>query len=355
MMYTRVMILAVLTELTRHGCGLPVKVRNNTVVQSADACFWPQITENQYCAPCNGGDAASCDFSEKPAGSTGCCEGLVCKWAGDNPTAGKSLYTAICMSSSGPTPGPSPSPSPSPSPGPSPSPSLASYASPAQLAKAWSKANDGAYAADCANAMAISFGEGVVRKYASPLHYIFKKGSTTECEESPCWPNAKSLHDFIHSSDVFDLDLPADDNPNTVGPWQTTTVHMHGATAEMRVAEAIGYLQSCCMDGDVSVPDLPLGDEDKWCKIATTHGDCPNTVDGKCNNPNRPGEAYYPVTTIFKSELSPALTWCGCATNISPNENHATTGYSGRCNAQAKVGEHFYSRYLPIAEEACRA
>ena len=327
------------------GLGLQFALLNNC---------WPGIAENKYCAPCNGGDAASCDFSEyPPPGTTGCCEGLVCKWAGDNPAAVASLYTAICMSSSGPGPSPSPSPSPGPSPGPSPA---STMISPADLAKAWKAASGGAYEADCANALAISFGEGVVKKFASPMHYIYKEGSTSECMQSPCWAApAMTLDAFIQSSEVFDLDLPASDSQITVGPWQTTTTQTHGGSAELRVAEAIGYVQSCCMDGEVTVSGLPEGEANNWCGKATTHGDCHNSVDGQCNNPNQPGNAYYPVTTIFESHLNPALTWCGCATNITPNENHATTGYSGRCNAAAAIGSTFYSRYLSIANAACSA
>merc|ERR1719517_149892 len=97
------------------------------------------------------------------------------------------------------------------------------------------------------------------------------------------------------------------------------------------------------MDGTVTVPLDPATDA----LFCPRGADCPNQVDGECAvNPFRPPpDTCCPISTIQRSELSPALTFCGCM-----KEGIATTGYSGRCSHKML---DFYTRYEDLAQQVC--
>ena len=111
----------------------------------------------------------------------------------------------------------------------------------------------------------------------------------------------------------------------------------------LRIREAIGYVENCCMDGDITV-DVPSGSAQLWCPNVGTDpqyppADCVNQVDGACTNPNHPDSNRFPISTILRSNISPrALTWCGCTANGDP-----TTGYSGRCFGDRD--SDYYTKY----------
>ena len=206
------------------------------------------------------------------------------------------------------------------------------------MAKAWKELDDGKYAADCVNSMSIALGEGV--QPAMPLKYITEYCGTN-CWAGPGGGSPVSLDEFISKSYVFDINQVAQDQPDTLGPWQTKSAIFTTDNINVRVKEAIGYVESCCMSGDITV-DADADSEAKWCP--NKHGYCVNTVDGKCDNPYG---LTAPVTTIFESNLNPALTWCGCATEGTP-----TAGYSGRC---ARHNANFYAQYEALAKAVCDA
>lgn len=183
--------------------------------------------------------------------------------------------------------------------------------------------------------MSIAFGEGI--QPASPLKYIKDYCGTS------CWAPEISLDSFMTDTSFFDLNQKPNDGQDTLGPWQTMTAVKDTNSIDTRISEAIGYLQSCCMDGTVTMT-VNLGSVSKWC-TGSSHGNCVNTVDGHCTNPYFPNTEQYPVTTILKSNLDPALTWCGCATSGTP-----TCGYSGRC---AQSDADFYSQYEQLAQTVC--
>lgn len=114
----------------------------------------------------------------------------------------------------------------------------------------------------------------------------------------------------------------------------------------VRIAEAVGYVESCCMDGTIHV-DVDPASANKWCVNTAQKGNCVNAVDGPCTNPFHPNNPSLPVTTIQRSDLTPALTWCGCA-----NGGHPTVGYSGRCS---HTMDDFYTRYEALAKKVCDA
>lgn len=190
--------------------------------------------------------------------------------------------------------------------------------------------------------MSIALGEGIIP--GDPLKYIKEY-----CGGGGCWagPNGPpiSLEDFIIETSLFNVNQRPDDGQKTLGPWQTMSEVMNTDDVNVRVAEAIGYVQSCCMDGSITV-NVNSDSKKHWC-VGRQPANCANAVDGRCENPNRPGDPSYPVTTIQKSHLSPALTFCGCRMDGGP-----TTGYSGRCARQMK---DFYTRYEALAKAVCDA
>jgi len=212
---------------------------------------------------------------------------------------------------------------------------------PCAIAKAWKSFENGKYAQDCVNQMSIALGEGIIP--GSPLKYI------TEYCGSSCWAGPDgppiSQEAFIHHTSLFDLNMHPYDGQATLGPWQTMTAIGVTHDVNVRISEAVGYVESCCMDGTINV-DVDAGSRSKWCTGGKS-GNCENSVDGHCDNPFFPGSSAYPVSTIQKSTLSPPLTFCGCAT-----EGSATVGYSGRCSH--KMAD-FYTRYEALAQAVCDA
>jgi len=220
--------------------------------------------------------------------------------------------------------------------------------SPLGVAKAWKSFDRGAYANDCVNAMAMAFGEGIVP--GVPLALIDQ-------------PSGPALEEFLVDTDLFDLNqapISDDDNQPTLGPWQVMTDEDDERASSVsdindRIREAIGYVQSCCM-GDVDVLLPPwLGDvPNYWCKW--NDGNCENEVNGECRNPYEsddalsPAPGTFPVTTILKSNLRPALTFCGCATTPRPDPSKQTVGFSGRCSRGA--GD-YYTKYTAISTAVC--
>jgi len=217
---------------------------------------------------------------------------------------------------------------------------------PCAIAAAWKAFEGGKYAADCVNQMSIALGEGIIP--GSPLMYV-----TEYCGNS-CWAGPDgppiSQADFIKHTSLFDLNMEPYDGQQTLGPWQTmTAIPKTSGNQEqqinMRISEAVGYVESCCMDGVITI-DVDPNSAKKWC-TGSTHGTCQNAVDGKCTNPFQPDNPAYPVSTIQKSNLAPPLTWCGCAT-----EGSAIVGYSGRCSHNQA---DFYTRYESLAQAVCDA
>ena len=153
---------------------------------------------------------------------------------------------------------------------------------------------------------------------------------------------------YTEEGGVFDLNMEPWDGQDTYGPWQTKTDDDEVHDIDVRIAEAIGYVQSCCMDGEVHV-DVPAGSMEKFCPwtdplVGGPPANCRNSVGGECEtNPNaNPDE--YPISTILRSNLSPALTWCGCTAAGKP-----TTGYSGRCS----YDDNHYTQYTDLATRIC--
>ena len=159
------------------------------------------------------------------------------------------------------------------------------------------------------------------------------------CGDS-CWAGPEggpvlTLAEFVADVRIFDLNMVPYDGQATLGPWQTMTAVPSTDSLELRISEAIGYVESCCMDGEITNPAEP-GSRALWCEQVSGSANCPNTVNGLCPlNPNRPGGGF-PISTIQVSALSPPLTWCGCM-----KEGGATTGYSGRCSHSR---DDFYTR-----------
>ena len=123
---------------------------------------------------------------------------------------------------------------------------------------------------------------------------------------------------------------------------------------DIRIKEAVGYVQSCCMDGRVTV-DVPAGSLEKFCPwtdplIGGTPADCPAEEGGVCPaNPNAEwhnGRLH--ISTIFGG---PRLNWCGC----TPTGDQ-TTGYSGRCIDYGNGPDAaFYKKYEDLAKQICDA
>ena len=141
-----------------------------------------------------------------------------------------------------------------------------------------------------------------------------------------------------------------DDNQKTLGPWQTITERTTNNIDE-RIRETLGYVQSCCMaDGTpVTLPSWLSAVPDYWC--VWNNGNCENEVNGECRNPyesdddRSPAPGTFPVSTILKSNLRPALTFCGCT-----RAGRATVGYSGRCSYNS---DNHYTQYTDLATRIC--
>jgi len=171
----------------------------------------------------------------------------------------------------------------------------------------------------------------------------------TGCWAGPTSPTDDSAHgpplseaEFITHTALFDLNMKPYDGQKTLGPWQTMTAVSNTDSIDVRISEAVGYVESCCMSGEITT-DVNPDSEKLWC-TGPSHGNCENAVDGSCTNPFEPS---LPVSTIQKSSLSPPLTWCGCAFGGT-----ATVGYSGRCSQ--KMAD-FYTRYESLAQAVCDA
>jgi len=182
--------------------------------------------------------------------------------------------------------------------------------------------------------------------------YCCTGNDCSQCWAGPASPTDDSSHgpplsqaDFIQHTAVFDLNMEPYDGQETLGPWQTMTAVKQTDSINVRIAEAVGYVESCCMNGDITV-DVENESAKLWC-TGPDRGNCQNEVDGSCTNPFFPHSDTYPVSTIQKSSLTPPLTWCGCT-----KEGTATVGYSGRCSHKM---ESFYTRYESLAQAVCGA
>ena len=184
--------------------------------------------------------------------------------------------------------------------------------------------------------MTIALGEGIVP--GAPLTYVDR-------------PGGMPFEEFLVNTDLFDLNQEPEDGQSTLGPWQTMTDRNQRVTnIDDRIRETLGYVQSCCM-GDVPVTLPPWLDEvpNYWC--VWNNGNCENEVNGQCRNPfesdddGSPAPGTFPVSTILKSNLRPALTFCGCT-----RAGRATVGYSGRCSYNN--GNH-YTQYTDLASRIC--
>ena len=209
--------------------------------------------------------------------------------------------------------------------------------------------------------MAIALGEGTTP--GQPLTYIcdpakpscmqtkkeclaLTSGGWCAAGPAPCSPGPCSMEEFLVNTNIFDLNRKPYDGQVTLGPWQTMTAVLHTDDINVRIAEAIGYVLSCCVNGVVTVGGVSDDSKAKWCSEDLPHANCPNKEGGVCENlPFHP--AGYPISTIQKSNLSPALPFCGCTTG-----GLATTGYSGRCSHKA---DDFYTKYEQLAAAICNA
>jgi hypothetical protein len=201
---------------------------------------------------------------------------------------------------------------------------------PREIAAAWNRYANGRYAEDCPHAMAIALGEGI--KPGSPLKYICDpavkdcKKTAKGCLGMPrdqwCWADwiphqVATLEEFLDAP-VFDINQRPYDGQNTLGPWQVMTQTFHTEDINVRIGEAVTYIEDYCKD-------------------------CGTQKDAKCTNPF----GNYPLTTIFDDNI---LKWCGC-----PVGGIATAGWSGRCS---QTRDDFYTQYndpnlLSIANKIC--
>ena len=173
---------------------------------------------------------------------------------------------------------------------------------PCYVAKKWKEFAGGRFAADCVNAMSVALGEGIMP--ASPTMYItdFCCGpdgmNCQSCWAGPGGGPPLSLEEFLVRTDVFDLDQSPYDGQDTLGPWQTLTAVVKAEDLDVRISEAVGYVESCCMSGVVTVQPPP-NSEARWCRVAPyPAGNCPNEEGGVCpSNPNQPPGAF-PISTI---------------------------------------------------------
>ena len=220
-----------------------------------------------------------------------------------------------------------------------------SSCSPLGVAKAWKAYDDGKYAGDCVTAMAIALGEGIqpynphryIRQYCSPLFgdgFCFP-GPPSDNFGNGQGPVIEDLEAFMTDTRIFDLNqepqFPGDDQ-KTLGPWQTMTTVLSTNDIDVRIGEAIDYIEEFC------------------------NPNCPGTRPGDlCDTPF----SSLPATNIFSGSR---LKWCGCATTSSPDPSKQTLGYSGRCvNAAADyytkyedLGTTYLGeRYEGLAKEIC--
>jgi len=222
----------------------------------------------------------------------------------------------------------------------------------------WKEFQGGAYAKDCVNAMSIALGEGIIP--GQQLNYICdpakpdcmqtKKGCLGTAPDAWCWAGPGgaplSMEEFLINTDLFDLNMKPYDKQITLGPWQTITAVLQTDEINVRIAEAVGYVQSCCVNGVVTIDGVSDDSKAKWCREDLPHANCPNKEGGVCeNNPFHP--TGYPISTIQKSNLSPALPFCGCTMGGLP-----TTEYSGRCSHKA---DDFYTKYEQLVTDICNA
>jgi len=206
--------------------------------------------------------------------------------------------------------------------------------SPKEIAKAWKEYDNGAYKEDCANAMAIAFGEGI--QPAGPLNYICDP-AIPECKATSkgclgldptawCWGKPMLFDEFVNAP-LFDINQTAEDGQNTLGPWQTTSDVPHTDDISVRVGETVNYLTKVC------------------------NPKCPDTQEGSQCSPN-PAYPNRPITTIFDDDK---IKWCGCAATADKNPGMQTLGYSGRCSQGA--ADHYtkytHLEYLSIANQIC--
>ena len=230
-----------------------------------------------------------------------------------------------------------------------------SSCSPLGVAKAWKAYSGGAYAADCANSLAIALGEGIIP--AQPLNYVCDpaipdcqqtgKGCLGLPRDAWCWATPPctqsgsswdcegktplSIEEFMLDTRLFDINMKPYDGQNTLGPWQTMTTVTDTNDINVRVREAVDYVRSNCN------PNCPTPRENAQCE--NPFEDPRNEYckqDGDC-----------PVTVIFDS---PNLNWCGCATTPWADPNKQTMGYSGRCSQGA--GD-YYTKYKALATQIC--
>ena len=220
-----------------------------------------------------------------------------------------------------------------------------SSCSPLGVAKAWKAYSGGAYAADCANSLAIALSEGIIP--AQPLNYVCDpaiknckqtgKGCLGLPRDAWCWATPPctqsgsswkcagktplSIEEFMLDTRLFDINMKPYDGQNTLGPWQTMTTVTSTDDINVRVREAVDYVTSNCN------PNCPTAKEN-----------------AQCENPFNP---TLPVTVIFDSTN---LNWCGCATTSSPDPSKQTVGYSGRCSQGA--GD-YYTKYKDLATQIC--
>jgi len=178
--------------------------------------------------------------------------------------------------------------------------------------------------------MAITLGEGV----------------NPECKQG-------GMEDCVQSTKGFPLDMPAEDQQCTLGPWQVLSTTDHANSPVIRAQEAIEYIRNNC-----GTPSGPAPDCKSFQCQATGAGQptfpnchnadlvdggclcalCPATIDESCTF----GWGVPYPSTIFATSVGQ---FCGCV-----KDGGATTGWSGRCSHH---NTNDYQIHLPMAQKLC--
>ena len=128
------------------------------------------------------------------------------------------------------------------------------------VAKAWKAYSGGAYAADCANSLAIALGEGIIPNRLNyvcdpAIHIASRPGRAAwACRVTPgagrrpralSQAGRPSIEEFMLDTRLFDINMKPYDGQNTLGPWQTMTTVTDTNDINVRVRDG-GLRRSNC-------------------------------------------------------------------------------------------------------------